>query len=542
MGVAFERVVDAFRQEGLIVEDRGRNQVSAQAPGHSAADRSVTITDTEGQCLIYSHSDPTEDVLERLGLTVKDLFDEERGVEYKYSDGRTVHRSTDKKFRQSGNTKGTALFHVEKLEPGRPVFLCEGEKDCLALEAVGHQAVTTAMGSGKAHMFDLTPLYGREVTIVRDKDEAGDKHAQQLYELLSPYCPSVKVVTALEGKDAADHIAAGHSVDEFVLDESSRHRAMLNDIWTDLQAAKDMSSEDAIRHLQRSVDRAAMSLVKDDEKPFKDWNESLDDWWEWMYRQDEHEVIPTPWDFMNASLAGGLHRGRSYIWAARPGRGKSIALINIARTAALVGMNVALFSLEMSNNEVMSRIIASGADAEYSQIIRKNIDDLNMNLIGEYLDRAAGNNIHISDRQGLTIEQIQAECRRLNDTVDGGIDLFVFDYMQLIKAKGSMKAHEMLEVVGQGIRRIAKECNAASVSAVQLNRDSVNEGRPPRVEDLRGSGAIEQDADVIALIHHDLDPNTNSPNGDAHFILGKNRTGAPSQHKLTYRPHRMMFS
>ncbi|MFI7004268.1 AAA family ATPase [Nocardia sp. NPDC050175] len=214
---AYDRVLEAFTSHGLAVEVKS-GRAYAQAPGHSAADRSVVITATSGQVLIYSHSDPTADVLDAVGLTSADLFDNPKtGITYTYADGRQVHRSPEKKFRQSGNTKGRSLFRAEKLTgaPDALVFVVEGEKDVLALEAVGQLAVCSAGGAGKAHLFDWTPLQGRTVVVVADKDEAGAKHAAGVVDQLSGIAESVSVVVARAGKDAADHIAAGHTVDEF---------------------------------------------------------------------------------------------------------------------------------------------------------------------------------------------------------------------------------------------------------------------------------------------------------------------------------------
>ena len=214
MGKAFDRVIDAANNQGLKVKTAG-NKAQIQAPGHSNADLSVTLTDIGGQVLLYSHSDPTDVVMDGLGLKMPDLFDEERGVTYNYGDQRKVHRSPLKRFSQSGNTRGTQLYRAEKIPAATVVFFVEGEKDVHALEAVGAVATCTAMGAGKAHMFDLAPLHGKHVLIVRDLDEQGLKHATDVAGILRGRAASVKLLTAAEGKDAADHIASGHTLDEF---------------------------------------------------------------------------------------------------------------------------------------------------------------------------------------------------------------------------------------------------------------------------------------------------------------------------------------
>jgi len=174
----------------------------------------VTFRQIEGQVLVNSHADDKHQVLEAVGLTVADLFDEPRGAVYNYSDGRTVYRSPDKKFRQSGNTRGTALYRAELL-PQRPeahVYVTEGEKDVHALESIGATAVCPAMGAGKANRFDWNPLSGRDVTVIADDDEPGEKHAAKVVALLENIARSITVAKAKVGKDSADHVAAGYTL------------------------------------------------------------------------------------------------------------------------------------------------------------------------------------------------------------------------------------------------------------------------------------------------------------------------------------------
>ncbi|CAM3129587.1 Toprim domain-containing protein [Williamsia muralis] len=212
---AYDRVIDAFRSEGLTVIDNGHGKAQAQAPGHSPADRSVSITQIAGQVLMHSHSDPTANVLDTLGLTMADLFDDKRGTVYDYPDGRKVFRSVDKTFRQSGNTKGRNLFHVDRIGDAETVYYVEGEKDVLAAESVGAVAVCNAAGAGKSHLFDLTPLHGKRVVIVADKDGPGRKHAQQVAEQLDGKAEWY-IVESVVGKDMADHVAAGKQLSELV--------------------------------------------------------------------------------------------------------------------------------------------------------------------------------------------------------------------------------------------------------------------------------------------------------------------------------------
>lgn len=217
MGEAFDRVVSAFRDNGLTVVERGGDRAEAQAPGHSGADRSVSLRSIEGRVLMYCHAgEQLDDVLAELGLQTRDLFDSPKGSTYRYPDGRQVHRSPDKRFRQSGNTKGRTLFRADRVTEAATVFVVEGEQDVHAVESAGGVAVCSAQGAGKAHLADWEPLRGKKVVVVRDRDEPGHKHAAQVAELLSGVAESVRIVEAKTGKDAADHLTAGHTLDEFV--------------------------------------------------------------------------------------------------------------------------------------------------------------------------------------------------------------------------------------------------------------------------------------------------------------------------------------
>ncbi len=181
----------------------------------------MTFRQITDQVLMNSHADDKQAVLDAVGLTMRDLFDDTSGTRYTYRDGRTVHRTYDdkgrKKFRQAGNTTGRDLYRVERLDQlatGTPVYVVEGEKDVHAVESVGGVAVCSAMGAGKAHLFDWTPLTGHTVVIVADDDEPGRRHAMQVHEIVEPLAAGVAVAQAASGKDAADHIAAGHGLDE----------------------------------------------------------------------------------------------------------------------------------------------------------------------------------------------------------------------------------------------------------------------------------------------------------------------------------------
>ncbi|MDK8831613.1 AAA family ATPase [Corynebacterium striatum] len=218
---SFERVLNAVEDAGLHVTYRNDTQASFQTPGHSANDRGTSVTYNGKQTLIYCHNGDTDDVLNALGLTVRDLFDEENGARYDYGDGRIVCRDPKKVFKQLGNTKGTNLYGLDSLSNDGPVYVVEGEKDADTATTVwGAAAVSQAQGANTGpERADWKPLQGRDVVIVADKDTSGRKRADKVLTYLTGMAPrpeTVTIVEPAEGKDLSDHIAAGHTADELV--------------------------------------------------------------------------------------------------------------------------------------------------------------------------------------------------------------------------------------------------------------------------------------------------------------------------------------
>jgi hypothetical protein len=216
IATAYERLIDALRDAGKTVLPRGDHRAQACCPAHDDHRPSLNITHIDGAVLIHCHAGcPTDDILTAIGWAKADLFDNHTGADYRYPGGRLVHRTPGKTFPQSGNKTDRSLFHADTLGDAALVYVTEGEKDVLAIEAAGGAAVCSAMGAGKADKFDWSPLAGLDVVIVADRDEPGRRHAGQVAGLLADIAASVRTVVAAAGKDAADHIAAGYGLDEF---------------------------------------------------------------------------------------------------------------------------------------------------------------------------------------------------------------------------------------------------------------------------------------------------------------------------------------
>lgn len=224
---AYDRLLDRLTDAGKLVRPRGSGQAVAQCPAHDDNNPSLSITDdrTGEKVLVYCHAGcSTPNVMDALGLHMRDTHDNSIGEDYQYPGGRIVKRrykdNGKKYFPQEGNKDDRSLYHSDRLDhvvTGTPIYVVEGEKDVHAIESTGGVAVCSAMGASKAHLSDWSPLTGHTVVIVADDDEPGRRHAMQVHKLIEPIAAGVAVAQAASGKDAADHIASGHGLDELVI-------------------------------------------------------------------------------------------------------------------------------------------------------------------------------------------------------------------------------------------------------------------------------------------------------------------------------------
>jgi putative DNA primase/helicase len=224
--IAFDRLVDALRDAGKNVTVTS-DKATAQCPAHDDNRASLSLGPRRDGKGVVAHCHAgcqILDIIAALGLSMSDLFDDPKmraayngHATYTYPGGRKVHRKPDKTFPQSGNKKDRSLFGSEAItDEANPVYVPEGEKDVLAAQSVGAVAVCSAMGAGKAHLADWSELAGHHAIIVADKDEAGRNHGGAQAKLLDGIAASVYIVEAAAGKDLADHIAAGKTLDELV--------------------------------------------------------------------------------------------------------------------------------------------------------------------------------------------------------------------------------------------------------------------------------------------------------------------------------------
>jgi len=249
--------------------------------------------------------------------------------------------------------------------------------------------------------------------------------------------------------------------------------------------------------------------------------------------------LPTGFRQMDKKTAG-MHPGDLIIWAGRPSMGKTTFAMNVAEHVALSGTAVAVFSMEMTRKQIIERLISSLAKIDFQKYRTANLDDHEWTRITSATLRLKNAPLFVDDSPALSVNQVRSRARRLKRKHD--IGLVVIDYLQLMHGKGANKNLE-IESITQGLKALAKELNVPVIALSQLNRNL--ESRPnkrPVMSDLRESGAIEQDADLIAFIYRDEVYNEDSNSqGIAELIIRKQRNGSTGTVHLSFRGEHLRF-
>jgi replicative DNA helicase len=260
-----------------------------------------------------------------------------------------------------------------------------------------------------------------------------------------------------------------------------------------------------------------------------------------LYKQSR-EITGLATDFIEFDrMTSGLQRGELIIIAARPSMGKTALAINIAQNAAVNhAAIVAIFSLEMSKESLLRRMLASQAWVDQRNLQTGFIRREDHDKLQRGLEQLVESRIFIDDSAGIALSEMRAKARRLRQTA-GALDLVVVDYLQLMSAtlpaaggrKGGYENRtQEVSAISRGLKALAKELNVPVVALSQLSRASERRGddKRPMLSDLRESGSIEQDADVVAFIHRESYYNrdeelSESDRARSEIILAKQRNG-----------------
>lgn len=241
----------------------------------------------------------------------------------------------------------------------------------------------------------------------------------------------------------------------------------------------------------------------------------------------------------------GLQNGELIIIAGRPAMGKTAFAVNIAENVVLSGVPVAIFSLEMSDESLMTRIFSSQSGINSSHLRRGFVGNSDWTRLVSVVDQISKAPLFIDDSSTLTPLQLKAKARRLK--ADHNIGLIIVDYLQLMTVVGKHDNREReIAEISRSLKALAKELKIPVVALSQLSRKVEDRTiKRPMMSDLRESGAIEQDADVVLFLYRDevYNKSENNPEkGTAEIIIGKQRNGPTGNFKMNFDAEKTSFS
>lgn len=242
-------------------------------------------------------------------------------------------------------------------------------------------------------------------------------------------------------------------------------------------------------------------------------------------------------------MTSGLHGSELVLIAARPAMGKTAFVLNIAQHMAFKqNKSVAIFSLEMGKEQLINRLFALEGNIEAGHLRNGRLDDSEWEKLAEAASTIGDSKLIIDDTAGITVQNLRSKCRKYK--LEKGLDIIIIDYLQLMTGSGRTDSRQQeISEISRSLKLLARELNIPVIALSQLSR--AVESRPdkrPMMSDLRESGAIEQDADVVMFIYRDdyYNPNTERKN-ISEIIIGKQRSGPTGTIELVWMPEYTRF-
>lgn len=403
------------------------------------------------------------------------------------------------------------LYRLPEVLAAAEVFVVEGEKDVEALVALGLCATTNAGGAAQKWRSEWTDtLAGKRVLVVPDNDAPGLKRCETiLRELKSRAAELLIVRLPSPHKDVSDFLHDGHTREDL---EELIAAARLQKRHDEL-AAKGLLAPREILELAGGLG----PLMKPPQGLQTGFNE-----------------------FDKLTL--GLHAGELTIIAARPAQGKTSLALNIALKVALSGRSVAIFSLEMSRTSLLVRLFCSEANVSMMRMRQAHLDREERRRINGAVNAIADLRLRIDD-SNLDVGTIEKRLARMES--DGPVHLVIVDYLQLLAGnRGENRTREVAEM-SRALKMMARRFDCPFLVLSQLSRATETRANPrPQLSDLRDSGSIEQDADVVSFVFREevYRPDKPELRGRAELIIAKQRNGPTGVAHLRFEAQFMRFS
>ncbi|WP_098470056.1 replicative DNA helicase [Serinibacter salmoneus] len=300
--------------------------------------------------------------------------------------------------------------------------------------------------------------------------------------------------------------------------------------------------DDLVNSAQSEIYAVTERRTSEDYKPLKDIIVgAMDEIQAAVSRDGEFVGVPTGFSEMDR-LTNGLHPGQMIVVAARPAMGKSTMALDVVRSASIHhNMTSAVFSLEMSANEIVMRMLAAEAQVPLQRLRQGPMEDRDWNKLAGTVSAISEAPLFIDDSPNMSLMEIRAKCRRLKQRHD--LKLVVIDYLQLMSSGKRVESRQQeVSEFSRAIKLLAKELEVPVIAVSQLNRGAEQRtDKRPQISDLRESGSIEQDADMVILLHRDEAYDKEVRKGEADFIVAKHRNGPTDNITVAFQGHYARF-
>ncbi len=319
-------------------------------------------------------------------------------------------------------------------------------------------------------------------------------------------------------------------------------------------ASEGYNSDESVNEILDKSEKKILNIVKNRKSSeFRSIKDVLAKTQSDLERLYEHKDavtgLATGW-YEFDKLTTGLHPNEFIIIAARPAMGKTAFALNLATYVAMTqSKSVALFNLEMSAEQLAMRILSSMGQIEGFKLRTGNLVGNDWKRINEAVSKLSTTNMVIDDTPGITIGEIRAKCRRLASS-EQGLSLVIIDYLQLISGGRNYGTNRQQEVsdISRSLKTLAMELNVPVIALSQLSRNvEGREDKRPLMSDLRESGSIEQDADIVAFLYRDdyyrKDKEIKTEDNDSisELIIGKHRSGPVATIELLFKKNTSTF-
>jgi len=327
---------------------------------------------------------------------------------------------------------------------------------------------------------------------------------------------------------------------EIIRDKSQRRKIIYNSHKIIQYAYGDKETEEIVDHAEKAFKEIILSLSPDEIVKASDLTDATLNKFEFYYKNKGHiNGIATGYADLDNKLLG-LQKSDLIVIAARPSMGKTALALGIAENASLHKHKTIFFSLEMSKEQIMQRLVCNIGLVNHTKAKRGELTDEDWENIAKATEVINKAELYIDDTSPLKVSQIKAKCRAIK-----GLELIVIDYLDFLlpESKSSENKTQMVSQLTRDLKTMAKQLNIPVILLVQLSRKcEERQNKRPMLSDLRDSGAIEQDADIVMFIYRDdyYYPDS-SKKGIAEIIIAKHRNGETGTIELGWMPEYTKF-